>query len=209
MKSRESGVIRSIFIVTVVVNIGVNELAAIRSGIRRASATTSASHSASSGRSSAEIIEGRVSSSASISKEGTSLALAEPVAISIIVIGFVPARTFEHGKGELTVRLLVDESRSHGLEGIMSSFEVRTSGGGTSTVFHISTLQSRATKEGLKSGGKGINVDNCRSRSVQSGRSNVARKSITIIVNEIRVKAASETKSMGDFVQDHVDVLFV
>jgi len=85
--------------------------------------------------------------------------LAEPISISVVVVGDVPARSFEHGKGELTVRLLVNQTRSHGLEGIVSSFEMGTSGGRASTVFHISTLQSGAPEEALESVGEDRDVD--------------------------------------------------
>jgi hypothetical protein len=205
----ESGVVGSLGIVTIVVDAGVNELAAIRSDVSLAETTSSSLNSASSGRSSTEFREVRVGSRASLGEETASLSLTEPVTISVFVVGGVPTRTFEHGKGELTVRLLIDQTRSHGFEGEESSFEMGTGGGGTSTVFKVSTLQSGASEEASDSAGKGRNVDNLGLLSTDGSRLDVARELLAAGAQEVIVETGRETENVGSFVQDHVDILFV
>jgi hypothetical protein len=205
----ESGVVGGLGVVTIVVDAGVNELAAIRSDISGAETTTSSLNSASSGRTSTEFREVRVGSRAGLGEESASLSLTEPVAISGIVVSGVPTRTFEHGKGELTVRLLIDQTRSHGFEGEESSFEMGTGGGGTSTVFKVSTLQSRASEEASDSAGKGSNVDNLGGLSTNGTRLDVASEFLTAGAQEVLVETGGETENVGSFVQDHVDILFV
>jgi len=209
LKTGESGIALSISVVTIIVNVGVNESAAVRSNVSGAGTTTSSLSSASSGRSSAEIIEFGVGRSAGSREESAALTLTEIVRISVAVVRDVPASTFEHGEGELTERLLVNQTGSHGLEGEESSFEMGTSGSGTSTVFHVSTLHSAATKELSDSASQRSNINDLGGLSTDGTSLDVTSQNLAAGAQEVLVETRAETESVGQFVHDHVDVLFV
>jgi len=209
LETGKSGIALGTSVVAIVVDAGMNELATIRSDVSLAETTSSSGRSASSGRSSAEIIESGVGIAARISHESASLTLTEPVSISHIVVSSVPTRAFEHSEGELTVGLLVNQTRSHGFESEQSSFEMGTSGGGTSTVFKVSTSHGGAAKELSNSAGKGFNINDLGSLSTDSTGLDVTGQFLAAGAQEVLVESWAETENVGSFVQNHVDVLFV
>jgi len=84
-----------------------------------------------------------------------------------------------------------------------------TSSGRTSAVFHISSLHSRAAKELSDSGGQGGNVDDFGGLSADGARLDMTSEDLTGGAQEILVKTGRETESVSQFVENHVDVLFV
>jgi len=99
--------------------------------------------------------------------------------ISNGVVGNVPTRTFEEGKGEFGELHLGDKTGSHTFISELSSFEVGTSGTRRTTVFHVSTLESGTSEVLSESAGKGFSVDDNGSSTTEAGRGNVAGEGLT------------------------------
>jgi len=137
------------------------------------------------------------------------LSLSEVELVSVVVVGDVPTSRFEESKGELRDLHLVDEAGSHDFEGELSSFEVRTSSTRTTSVFHVSTLKSRASEEASKSGGKRRSVDDDSGVTIESSRGDVTGKSSAAASKPFAVQALGETESVDDLMHDTDHVLFV
>jgi len=203
----DSSVTAGTGVVTIVTDGGVDELTVVRSGISSASTTTTTNVGAGSSRGRAEFTE--LGRRAGTSKETATLSFSEVEFISVVVVGNVPTGRFEESKGELGSLHLVDKTGSHDFEGELSSFEVRSSGTGTTTVFHVSTLKSRASEEASKSGGKRRGVDDYGSSTIKSSRSDVTGESLTTASQPLAVQTLGETESVDNLMHDTDHVLFV
>jgi len=204
----ESSILGGTRVVTIVAGAGTIELATIRSTITgTAAATTTTDISASSSGRAAEFAE--LTSRAGTSKEAAALTLTPVERISIAVVRDVPAGTFKESKGELRVDLLVDKTGGHSFEAEVLLFKVRTSSTRATTVFHVSTLKSRASEMVSELGGKGSNVQDSGGTTIDRSSSNVTSKLLTAAVNKAGVHVLSKTEDMGKFMHHADHVLFM
>jgi len=96
--------------------------------------------------------------------------------ISIAVVSSIPTSGFEESKGEFGNLHLDNETGGHSFIGELSSFEVRSSSTRRSGVFHVGTLERRATIMLSKLAGKRFSIDNTGSNTTEFSRSNVTSK---------------------------------
>jgi len=129
--------------------------------------------------------------------------------ISVAVVRNVPTSRFKESEGEFRELHLDDKTGSHTFEGELSSFEVRSSGTGRSSVLHISTLESRTAEVSSKSAGKRFSIDDSSGHAIKSSRSDVTGESLTTAGQPLSVKTLAETKSMDNFVHDADHLLFM
>jgi len=204
----ESSILGGTGVVTIVAGAGTIELATIRSAVAgTTAATTTTNISATSGGRTAEFAE--LTRRAGTSKETATLTLTPVERISVTVVGDVPAGTFQESKSELGVDLLIDKTGGHSFVTEMSLFEVRTSSTRATTVFHVSTLKSRATVMLSELRSKGFNVQDKSVSTIELTSASVSLKSLTLRVNELAELALSETKDVEDFMDDADHILFV
>lgn len=207
MKTRESSIRISITVITVIVDTSMDPLAAIRSSFTGAAATTTTRVSAGSAGRTAVFTESV--SRAGASNEAATSTLTPPETISVAVVRNPPAGTFQKSKSELRDLLLVLETTGHELPREKGLFEVGTSSSRASTVFHVSTLQGGASEVASESAGKGFNVQDSGSSTVERTRYDVTRESLTTAVDETTVHALSKTESVSKFVHHADHILFV
>jgi hypothetical protein len=129
--------------------------------------------------------------------------------ISITVISNVPTSRFKESEGEFGHLHLDDKTGGHGFEGELSSFEVRSSGTRRSGIFHVSTLERRASVMLSKSAGKGFSIDNASRDTVKSSLGNVTSEGSTAAGEPVSVQTLAETESMDNFVHNTDHLSFV
>jgi len=137
------------------------------------------------------------------------LSLTPDERISIAVVGNIPTSRFEEGKSELGHLHLDNETGSHGFIGELSSFEVRSSSTGRSSIFHVGTLEIRATKVGSELASKRFSIDDAGRDTIKSSSSDMASELLTTTGEPVGVKTFTETESMNNFVHNADHVLFM
>jgi len=138
------------------------------------------------------------------------LSLTPEVRIGVTsVVRNVPTSRLKDSEGELGELHLDDKAGSHSFVSKLSSFEVRSRGTRRSGILHVSSLESRASKVGSKSAGKGFSIDNSSSNTVKSSLLNVASEGLATASEPVRVQAIAETKSVDNFVHNADHLSFV
>jgi len=105
------------------------------------------------------------------------LTFTEVELVSIAIVGNIPTSGLEDSKRELGHLHLHDETGGHDLGTELSSLEVGTVGTRTTSVFHVGTLQSRATVVLSESTGNRFSVNDSGSVTSKGGRLDVAGES--------------------------------
>jgi len=166
LETGKSSVVIGVIIVAIVVVVGVDPLAVVRTSISSARTATSSSQGAASSRAGAEFfVFGR---RAGTSEETAALTLTPVERISIAVVRNVPTSRFKESEGEFGHLHLDDKTGGHGFVGELSSFEVRSGSTRRSGILHVSTLERRASEVLSKSAGKGLSIDDSSGITIKS-----------------------------------------
>jgi len=138
------------------------------------------------------------------------LALTPNERISITsVVRNVPTSRFKESEGEFGYLHLVDKAGGHGFVSELSSFEVRSSSTRRSGIFHVSSLETRASEMLSKSTSEGFSIDNASRDTAKRSRSNVTGEGLTTASEPAAIQALTETKSVNNFMHNADHVLFV
>jgi len=129
--------------------------------------------------------------------------------ISITVVSNIPTSRFKKSESKFGKLHLDDKTGGHGFESELSSFEMRSSSTRRSGIFHISTLERRASVMLSKSASKGFSIDDASGDTVKGSLGDVTSKSSTAAGEPVRVQALAETESMDNFVHNADHLSFV
>jgi len=135
----------------------------------------------------------------------TTFSLTNSEGFSSRVVNNVPTGTFEESKGELRDLGIMDFRSTHEFVEEDLSFEVGVSRAGTTLVFKRSTTKSGATEVFSEHAGKGFNVEEDVSLSLDDS----FLVSGTISVKESIEMVRSETEDVSKFVSSGIDVLLM
>jgi len=208
LETGKSSIRISIRIVAVVINVGVNPFAVVRSSISGTASTTHTSSNTRSSRAGAEFtrIAGR---GARPCEEIAAISLSPAVLISIAVVSNIPTSGFEESKSEFRRLHLINQTRGHDFVSELSSFEMATSSTRRTSIFHISTLERGAAEVASKLGGKRLSINDLGSITIESSRSDMTSESLTVAVEPVAEQTVTETKSVDDFMHNADHVSFV
>jgi len=126
-----------------------------------------------------------------------------------IVIRNVPTSRFKKSEGEFGHLHLVNKAGSHGFEGELSSFEVRSTSTRSSVIFHISSLESRASEVISKPTSEGFSINNASRDTSKRSSDNVTGEGLTTASEPTAIEALAETETVDDFMHDTDHILLM